>query len=422
MTDLSAILECLFYLVLAGVFTAILESFTISGAAGLDRLTDKYPESEALLRVWTPRWTRLQALHMLLATGLQIAAVTKGTLLLLPLRESSTVLFLVGSALLFVAFLVLVLILPIAVSEAFADRITTSLLGVTTVLTRPLFFLTGPVAFLEQSLLIKFVGKSGQRYRPTEREEILSLIEQKSGTAGIDEDEREIIRKVFDFTETVVREVMTPRVDMIAVEDTSLIGAAAHELVTTGHTRFPVYHDSMDVIVGMIHVRDLLKSLSSGREDQTVRTIMQPALFIPESGSIAELLDIFRKGHHRMAVVVDEFGGTAGIVTMEDVIEELVGDIKDEGEDTRKDIEHQRDGSAFVNPRLPVDEVNEALGIHIPEHDEYDSAGGYVLHALGRIPRPKERVEGPDFAVVVHAANERQILRLRILTKPAEAA
>ncbi|MFO1490013.1 MAG: hemolysin family protein [Kiritimatiellia bacterium] len=422
MTDLSAILECLFYLVLAGLFTAILESFTISGAAGLDRLTGKYPASEKLLREWTPRWTRLQALHMLFAVGLQIAAITKGTLILLPLREPSPLLFLAGAALLFTGFLVLVLILPIAVSEAFADRITTSLLGVTTVLTRPLFFLTAPVALLEQSLLEKFLGKTGLRYRPSEREEILSLIDQKGGHAGIDEDEREIIRSVFDFTETVVREVMTPRVDVVAVEDTTLIETAVHELVTTGHTRFPVYHDSMDVIVGMLHVRDLLKSISAGRGGEPVRSVMQETLFIPESGSIADLLDIFRKGHHRMAVVVDEFGGTAGIVTMEDVIEELVGDIRDEGEDVRKEIEHQRDGTAFVNPRLPVDEVNEALGIHIPEHDEYDSAGGFVLHALGRIPKPRERVAGPDFEIVVHSANERQILRLRILPKPAEAA
>ena len=212
---------------------------------------------------------------------------------------------------------------------------------------------------------------------------------------------------------------MTPRIDVESLEDTETIASAAARVHDSAHSRFPIYHDSIDEIHGVVHVKDLLRSLSEGKNDSPVSVAAKEIPFVPESMPINDLLNLLRASKTQNAIVVDEYGGTAGLVTMEDVIEELVGEILDEYDADEHGVHRLSDGSAILNARMPVDEVNELLDIHIPESEDYDSAGGYIFHKLGRIPRPGERVEGPDFEVTVQTGNARQLHSLRIAKRVA---
>jgi CBS domain containing-hemolysin-like protein len=214
---------------------------------------------------------------------------------------------------------------------------------------------------------------------------------------------------------------MIPRVDMEGIEDTETIETGVEHIKDSSYSRFPVYHDSMDDILGIVHVKDLLRLLSEQRGNQRIINVAKPLPFVPESMPINDLLQLMRTEQAQLAIVVDEYGGTAGLVTLEDVIEELVGEIRDEYDSEEKSFQRLSDGSAILQARVLVEDANEALDIHIPTSEEYDSLGGYIFHSLGRVPRPGETVSGRDFCITIQAANVRQIHTIRIQRQQPDA-
>ena len=247
-------------------------------------------------------------------------------------------------------------------------------------------------------------------------EEEIRLLVRDQGTL-LDEEKR-MISEVLEIGDTVAREIMVPRVDVSMIEDTVSVGGALPSFASTGYSRVPVFHDDPDTVVGVALLKDLLGPIASGDVDRPLAEYARPPLFVPETKPILDLLQEMRGSHNHMVVVVDEHGGTAGIVTIEDIVEEIVGEIADEFDPDHRYIESVADGVWAVDGRLPVEDANENFGVAVPESEEYDTLAGWVLSELGHIPVVGERVSADGAEVRVEAVRRRRIARLRVTKVP----
>jgi len=251
-------------------------------------------------------------------------------------------------------------------------------------------------------------------------EEILALADVAVEEDVIEEDERVLIESIIEFGDTVVREVMVPRPDMVAVPADFRVADVMEVAILNGYSRIPAYRDGVDDIVGLIYAKDLMKADRDGLQGALVSTLLRDATFVPETKRIAELLREMQANAFHMAIVVDEYGGTAGLVTLEDLIEELVGEIVDEYDREEPMVEPAPGGGIRVNARLAVDELNELLGAHLPEGD-WDSVGGLMFHLFGKVATEGASVEVDGFELRVDRVTGRRISRV-VVTRTAPVA
>jgi CBS domain containing-hemolysin-like protein len=250
-------------------------------------------------------------------------------------------------------------------------------------------------------------------------EELLALADVAVEESVIEEEERVLIESIIEFGDTVVREVMVPRPDMVAVPAEFRVADVMEVVILNGYSRVPAYHDSVDDIVGIVYAKDLMKADRDGQADLPVSSLLRDAHFVPETKRIAALLREMQAEQYHLAVVVDEYGGTAGLVTLEDLIEELVGEIVDEYDREEAMLEPLPGGDVRVNARMAVDELNGLLGASLPEGD-WDTVGGLLLHLLGHIPEPGEAVECDGLVLRAERVQGRRIARVRV-HRPAGA-
>jgi len=249
--------------------------------------------------------------------------------------------------------------------------------------------------------------------------EILAMADVAVQEEVLETEERALIRSILDFGDTVVREVMVPRPDMIAVEGEDDVAHVLEVAMAAGYSRIPVYGQNIDDIVGVVYTKDLMKADLADQGDRTVAELARPAHFVPETKRVSELLREMQDGAFHMAIVVDEYGGTAGLVTLEDLIEELVGEIVDEFDVEEPLAEPLASGGYRVNARMPLDEVNDLLGATLPEGD-WDTIGGLVYGLLGHVPQEGETAEIGGVRLVAEKVQGRRIGRVR-LEQVAEA-
>jgi CBS domain containing-hemolysin-like protein len=271
--------------------------------------------------------------------------------------------------------------------------------------------------------MFRSMGERGRKAAQLLRseDEIRTLITLGAEEGVFEEKEEHMLHSVIEFSQTTAREIMVPRIDMTAIPGDVKIERIRPAVLDSGFSRIPVYQGTVDNVIGVLYVKDLLLHLvEKGAEDVPVRDLMREAFFVPESKRLDDLLaDMREKGVH-VAIVIDEFGGTAGMLTLEDVIEEIVGDIFDEY-DLRTDPVRKLDPhTAIVDARIHVADANRALDLDIPEGDGYDTVAGYVYYQLGRLGKEGEVVHGPGFDMVVEKVTNRRILRARIVKHDGE--
>jgi putative hemolysin len=278
-----------------------------------------------------------------------------------------------------------------------------------------LFPVTLPAISISQFLSKRFqIGPLFSPHVLTE-EELLEIVEASDESTGLIEDEKEMISSIMEFTDTVAREVMTPRTDIVAAEASATPQEIARLIEQSGHTRIPIYQDNIDHIIGIVHAKDLLKALVDG-STQDIRSILRPALFIPENKDLHSLLSAFRSGKTQMAIVQDEYGGTSGLVTVEDVVEEIVGEIVDEYDTEIPTIQPLGDNAWLVHGRMHLEDVNDEIGTHF-ESEQFDTIGGYVFGLFGRQPQVNESVESNGWVLTVTETDGRRIQRVHIRKK-----
>jgi CBS domain containing-hemolysin-like protein len=273
--------------------------------------------------------------------------------------------------------------------------------------------------------LIRPFGAPISTRPPLVTEEQLRFLVQVGEEEGvIEEDEREMIHSIFEMGDTLVREVMRPRIDIAGVPSTATINDALGLMIERGHTRLPIYDGSVDHIIGVVYVRDLLPAVRQGRLDTPVLEELRPAFFVPDTKKVDELFREMQRKKVSMAIVLDEYGGTEGLVTMEDILEEIVGEIQDEHDMEEKPIQIVDDRTAIVNGPTHIDEVNEALGLSLPEDADVDTVAGLVYQQLGRVPQQGETVtvDGAELRVertIGHRISKVRVHRLAPDTQPA---
>ncbi len=247
-----------------------------------------------------------------------------------------------------------------------------------------------------------------------EDEEILRLVEMHEGNGGPENGELAMIRRVANMVDRPVREIMVPRIDVVAAEAGASLDDVLRLVVERGYSRIPLYEETIDNVVGIVYAKDLLKYLADGRRPAALREIARPPYFIPEGKHIDDLLSELREHKVHMAIVVDEYGGTAGLATIEDVLEEIVGEIQDEYDREEVTIERVTDSEAVVDARVGLDELNELFDLEI-ESEDFDTLGGFVYHQLGRMPAPGDEVQADGLTMRVLSVAGRRIKKVRVI-------
>ncbi|HET6966582.1 MAG TPA: hemolysin family protein [Acidimicrobiales bacterium] len=288
---------------------------------------------------------------------------------------------------------------------------------------RPLWWITRALIAVTNTLLPGRGMKSGPY---TSDEMLRALADEAVEEEVIEHEERTLIHSIIDFGDTVVRDVMVPRPDMVAVESYARISDVIDVVIPSGKSRIPVYSQGIDDVVGLVYVKDLMRAEREGHGDGHVADVMREAHFIPESKRVSELMREMQAGKFHLAVVVDEFGGTAGLVTLEDLLEELVGEITDEYDVEETQTEKLEDGTFLVNARMPVDEVNELLEEdeqpELPEGEDWDTVGGLLYSLLGHVPDEGEAADVDGHRLTAERVQGRRIGRVRISAAPSENA
>ncbi len=228
----------------------------------------------------------------------------------------------------------------------------------------------------------------------------------------IETEERRLLQSIVDFGDTLVREVMTPRPDIVAIRDTATIGEVRAQFREQEYSRFPVFRDSLDNIAGFLFVKDLV-TLSSSDDERPITPLLRPAVIVPETKRVPELLKQFQRQQTQCAIVVDEYGGTAGLVTIEDLLEEIVGEIRDEYDVESEPIVDEGGGRLVFSGRVNIDEVVQRLNVDI-EREGFETVGGYLLSHIGRVPAVGERFEMDGLAVEILDVERRRINKVRM--------
>jgi magnesium and cobalt transporter len=244
---------------------------------------------------------------------------------------------------------------------------------------------------------------------------ILEICEEKD---IISSQERELIESIIEFKDTLVREIMVPRTEIIAVERDTPLEEIFRMVVESGHSRFPVYEDTIDNIVGLLLAKDLLNFCQAPEVKLDLKQVLRPAYFIPESKRISDLLRDLVERKAQMSIVIDEYGGTAGLITLEDILEEIVGEIYDEYDRLEPRLIPQEDGSVVVDARLDVEELMEHFDRPRPE-GKFESVGGLLIHLLGRVPQVNDTVFINDLELTVKSADERRAKE--VLVRPTSS-
>jgi CBS domain containing-hemolysin-like protein len=246
--------------------------------------------------------------------------------------------------------------------------------------------------------------------------EIQDIIRASEDEGVVNEEESEMIRSIFSLRSTVVREIMVPRIDMACVSVEATVREILETILACGHSRIPVFENSVDNVIGLLYAKDLLKYWGLDEELLKIRSIMRPPYFIPETKNLEQLLQEFKNKHIHLAIVIDEYGGTSGLITIEDLLEQIVGDIQDEHDREEALFTVNDDGSVTADARMPIEELEDFFGVEI-ERDKFDTVGGLIFHLTGKISAAGEIIENEQLTITVLDADERKIKRVCIARK-----
>lgn len=311
-------------------------------------------------------------------------------------------------------------ITPKVLAIKYADRISlfvAPLISFIAVIFNPIIFTLNIVC----KPIIKLFGGDIKAKIPFVTEEELKMLLSVSEEEGVlESEEKEMIHSIFEFGDSTVKEVMTPKPDIFAIDAALPIKEAIKNINEAQHSRVPVFEGTIDNIIGIVFIKDLLDVFIKGEEVE-LKKILRPPLFVPETKKLDELLHLMQSSHMHIAIIVDEYGSNSGLVTLEDLIEEIVGEIKDEFDIEEKTIEALSDGSFLVDGRISVSEINEKIKTSLPEGD-YDTLGGFVFSLLGKLPSIGDAVRYDDLKIIVERISKRRITRVKIVKiKPDEA-
>jgi putative hemolysin len=371
------------------------------------------------------------AITFLGALASAFAAVSIVTVVAEPLRgvafladQADTIALLLVTFIVSVVSIVLGELIPKGFALANPDRIALAVSGPITLFAKVVSPLVAVLVLLTK-VISKPFGIDPTRTPELSAAEIRLIVEQGSQQGVLEAEEEQMISAVMSLSDSKLHEVMVPRIDIVAIDQEASFDDAVTLVLTEGHSRTPLYKESVDHIVGILYAKDLLRIIAAGGPRPRLRDIMRPALFVPESQSVDDLLHELQRRRVHMAIVLDEYGGTAGLVTIEDLLEEIVGEIQDEFDEEEPMKVMVRDGEAILDGRADIDLLGELVNppLELEDDEEYDTVGGFVYHRIGRVPVVGDTVAVDPFAITVIKVTGRRVGKVRVIwdagaTKP----
>jgi putative hemolysin len=369
------------------------------------------------------------AITFLGALASAVAAVSIVTFVAEPLRgialladQADTIALLLVTFVVSVVSIVLGELIPKGFALANPDRIALAVSGPITLFAKIVSPLVAVLVLLTK-IISKPFGIDPTRTPELSAAEIRLIVEQGSQQGVLEAEEEQMISAVMSLSDSKLHEVMVPRIDIVAIDQDASFDDAVTLVLTEGHSRTPLYKESVDHIVGILYAKDLLRIIAAGGPRPRLRDIMRPALFVPESQSVDDLLHELQRRRVHMAIVLDEYGGTAGLVTIEDLLEEIVGEIQDEFDEEEPMKVLVRDGEAILDGRADIDQLGELVDppLELEDDEEYDTVGGFVYHRIGRVPVVGDRVAVATFAITVIKVTGRRVGKVRVTWDAAAA-
>ena len=403
------------FLLLTSAFCSFSETaITTIGRGRLLALQETRPFYKPLLQWLIQDIQRVLTLCLILNNIVNVGATTLLTAMVVYFFDVTALVYAIP---IFTAILILFCeILPKNIAIIYTERIILFCVPIL----RVIDFMSYPVTRLLQAS-VRVIGwifridlKNQSPFVTREEIEQVVSIGEKSG--ALEAAERRMIHGIIDLEETRVYEIMVPRVDVITLAATDSIGTAVEVFTAHGHSRLPVYGDNPDDIVGILYVKDTLKHLAAGNIDQPIKPMLRKPMFVPESVRTVELLEAMRRDHVHIAVAVDEYGGVAGIATMEDLLEEIVGEIQDEYDQETPGIVEEEDGTYLVQGNISLEDLSEALQCSF-ESEDAESIAGLVLSLAGKFPEENDEFEYGNWIIKVVAPEEHRIKLLRLKRK-----
>jgi putative hemolysin len=362
------------------------------------------------------------AITFLGALASAVAAVSIVTVVAEPLREiafladqADTIALLFVTSIVAIISIVLGELIPKGFALANPDRIALTVSGPITLFAKIVSPLVAVLVGLTK-LISKPFGIDPTRTPELSAAEIRLIVEQGSQQGVLEAEEEQMISAVMSLSDSKLHEVMVPRIDIVAIDQEASFDDAVTLVLTEGHSRTPLYKESVDHIVGILYAKDLLRIIAAGGPRPRLRDIMRPALFVPESQAVDDLLNELQRRRVHMAIVLDEYGGTAGLVTIEDLLEEIVGEIQDEFDEEEPMKVILRDGEAILDGRADIDEMGELVDppLELEDDEEYDTVGGFVYHRIGRVPVVGDTVAVDPFTITVIKVTGRRVGKVRV--------
>ena len=362
------------------------------------------------------------AITFLGALASAVAAVSIVTVVSEPLRQISfladyadTIALLFVTSIVAIVSIVLGELIPKGLALGNPDRIALTVSGPITLFAKIVSPLVAVLVALTK-LISKPFGIDPTRTPELSAAEIRLIVEQGSQQGVLEAEEEQMISAVMSLSDSKLHEVMVPRIDIAAIDQEASFDDAVALVLTEGHSRTPLYKESVDHIVGILYAKDLLRIIAAGGPRPRLRDIMRPALFVPESQAVDDLLNELQRRRVHMAIVLDEYGGTAGLVTIEDLLEEIVGEIQDEFDEEEPMKVIVREGEAILDGRADIDEMGELIdpALELEDDEEYDTVGGFVYHRIGRVPVVGDTVAVDPFKITVIKVIGRRVGKVRV--------
>jgi gliding motility-associated protein GldE len=404
-------------LIFSGLFSASEAALLGLGRLRLANLIERGGKAGQALEIWQHDPNRLLTTILILNNAINIAASTIAAFFSIHLSELLHLNRVQMGALTATGITLMIIVFGEVIPKVFALQKSEK---IALIVIRPLVFLAWllqPLSNLLVSfsaLILKPFGIKTIRSVPlVTEEEIHALIQMGADQGVLEDEEHQMIHGVIRLGETQVREVMVPRTDMECINAKHSIEQIINQIIQVGYSRMPVYKDHVDNIVGVVYTKDIIHVLQD-RELIVLQDILRKPYFVPETKKVDELLREFQKGKLHMAIVVDEYGGTSGLVTLEDLIEEIVGEIQDEYDTEESTIVANEDGSWMVDGRTDLWELGKTLDLEFAEASDLNTIGGFLTDVLGYLPKKGEQVRYQDFSFTIVAATERKIQKIRV--------
>ena len=362
------------------------------------------------------------AITFLGALASAVAAVSIVTVVSEPLRQitfladyADTIALLFVTSIVAIVSIVLGELIPKGLALGNPDRIALTVSGPITLFAKIVSPLVAVLVLLTK-IISKPFGIDPTRTPELSAAEIRLIVEQGSQQGVLEAEEEQMISAVMSLSDSKLHEVMVPRIDIAAIDQEASFDDAVTLVLTEGHSRTPLYKESVDHIVGILYAKDLLRIIAAGGPRPRLRDIMRPALFVPESQAVDDLLNELQRRRVHMAIVLDEYGGTAGLVTIEDLLEEIVGEIQDEFDEEEPMKVIVREGEAILDGRADIDEMGELIdpALELEDDEEYDTVGGFVYHRIGRVPVVGDTVAVDPFKITVIKVIGRRVGKVRV--------